>query len=80
MPGGTGGVFRSTDAGVTWTPVGTGLAAESVHAIARDASGDRLYAGLFGGGVAALRLSPSPSSRSPIESVAPPGSPRQPVR
>ena len=78
VPGGTGGVFRSTDAGVTWTAVGSGLEAESVHAIARDASGDRLYAGLFGGGVATLSL--SPSSRSPIESVAPPGSPRQPPR
>jgi len=78
VPGGTGGVFRSTDAGVTWTAVGTGLEAESVHAIALDASGDRLYAGLFGGGVATLSL--SPSSRSPIESVAPPGSPRQPPR
>ncbi|HEY2796591.1 MAG TPA: YCF48-related protein [Thermoanaerobaculia bacterium] len=78
VPGGTGGVFRSTDAGATWTAVGSGLEAESVHAIARDASGGRLYAGLFGGGVATLSL--SPSSRSPIESVAPPGAPRQPSR
>ncbi len=80
VPGGTGGVFRSTDAGLTWTSVGTGLEAESVHSIARDASGDRLYAGLFGGGVASLVLSPSSSSRSPVESVAPPGPPRQPAR
>jgi photosystem II stability/assembly factor-like uncharacterized protein len=78
VPGGTGGVFRSTDAGVTWTAVGTGLGAAAVHAVARDASGNRLYAGLFGGGVATLSL--SPSSRSPVESVAPPGPPRQPPR
>ncbi len=57
LPGGTGGIFRSTDAGVTCTAVGTGLEDESVHAIARDASGDRLYAGLLGGA--------SPRSRSP---------------
>ena len=78
VPGGTGGVFRSTDGGVTWTPVGTGLEAESVRAIGLDASGDLLYAALYGDSVATLSL--STPSRTPIESAPPAQRPRVVVR
>lgn len=79
VPGGTGGVFASDDGGATWTAVGTGLEAAAVHTVARDASGDRLYAGIFGGGVATLWLTQPP--RNPIGSPAtPPPAPRVIVR
>jgi hypothetical protein len=73
VPGGTGGVFVSTDGGVTWSAVGTGLSAASVRTIARDPSGDRLYAATYGESVATLWLaSPPRSPVQPAESSPPP--------
>lgn len=48
----TGGVRKSVDHGITWSPVNTGLTSLVVQALAMDASGPQtVYAGTFGGGV-----------------------------
>jgi len=44
------GIYRSADAGATWTAINTGLTFTAVHALAIDAAGS-VYAGTFGGGV-----------------------------
>jgi photosystem II stability/assembly factor-like uncharacterized protein len=76
VPGGLGGgVFQSTDGGRTWAALGTGLSTYSVRALASDASGSsqRLYAGIFRGGVATLaqgqptRNTPEPPTPSDRE-------------
>jgi hypothetical protein len=46
----SGGVFRSTDNGNTWTAINAGLPSYDVYAIASDANG-YLYVGTDGGGV-----------------------------
>jgi hypothetical protein len=74
VPGGTGGVFVSRDGGATWTAVGAGLSGASVRTIAKDASGDRLYAATYGASVAALWLTAPP--RAPVRTPAPSPPPR----
>src|SRR5512132_2846610 len=45
-----GGVRKSTDGGVTWSSVNTGITDLRILALAMDASGSRtVYAGAFGG-------------------------------
>ncbi|HYR45470.1 MAG TPA: hypothetical protein VER78_00600, partial [Thermoanaerobaculia bacterium] len=63
VPGGTGGVFISTDAGLTWQTLGTGLSAAFVRTLVFDGA-KRLHAGIFGGGVAELGNS---QDRSPVQ-------------
>src|SRR5207237_7051189 len=47
-----GGMFKSTNGGVSWTAVNSGLTNTSVYALAIDPSTPAtLYAGTFGGGV-----------------------------
>ena len=65
VPGGIGGgVFRSADGGRTWAELGTGLGTFSVRSLAFDASRERLYAGIFRGGVAVLSLA-APTRETP---------------
>ena len=48
----TGGIRKSTDSGVTWSTVNTGLTDLRILTFAMDASGPQtVYAGTFGGGV-----------------------------
>ena len=55
--GGSGGVFASSDGGVTWTPVGSGLPADiPVSTLVADGGAQMLYAGTQGSGVATLPL------------------------
>jgi uncharacterized repeat protein (TIGR02543 family) len=48
----SGGVFRSTDSGATWTAVNTGLTSQDIRSLAiNPAAPATLYAGIWGGGV-----------------------------
>ncbi|MCX6097436.1 MAG: stalk domain-containing protein [Caldiserica bacterium] len=48
----SGGVFRSTDSGATWTAVNTGLTSQDIRSLAiNPATPTTLYAGIWGGGV-----------------------------
>jgi len=49
------GVFRSTNSGKSWHPFNAGLTNHDVRALAADATGRTLYAGISGGGVVSLR-------------------------
>ena len=69
FPGGTGGVFRSSDGGATWTPIGTGLSTSSVQSLALDASETRFMPGSSG---VASRCSTSASRLGMPEPPAPP--------
>ena len=70
VPGGAGGgVFQSTDGGRTWTALGSGLSTFPVRSLAADGSNERLYAGIFQGGVATLAL--GEPARSTPEPPAP---------
>jgi hypothetical protein len=72
VPGGSGGVYRSADGGATWEPLGTGIEGASVTSLFEDRATQTLFAGIDGGGVAALSIAP-PVAREP---VVPPASPR----
>ena len=51
-----GGVFKSTNAGGSWSAINTGLTNTSVFSLAIDpTNGSTLYAGTYGGGVFRLR-------------------------
>lgn len=55
------GVFKSTDAGTTWTAVNSGLTTTHVASLAIDPQNpSRLYAGTIGGGVFAISFGPAP--------------------
>jgi len=55
------GVFKSIDAGATWTAVNSGLTTQHVTSLAIDPQNpDRLYAGTLGGGVFAINFGPAP--------------------
>ena len=55
------GVFKSTDAGATWTAVNSGLTTTHVSSLAIDPQNpNRLYAGTLGGGVFAITFGPAP--------------------
>ena len=55
------GVFKSTDAGATWTPLNSGLTTKHVFSLAIDPQHpNRLYAGTMSGGVFALSFGPEP--------------------
>ena len=48
----SGGVFRSTDSGTTWTAVNTGLTSQDIRSLAiNPTTPTTLYAGTWGGGV-----------------------------
>ena len=51
-----GGVYRSTDAGTTWTAINDGLRVRSVNALAISSNGRHLYAATEGEGVFRLDL------------------------
>jgi len=67
--GGTGGVFRSADAGQTWQEVGSGLSGVSVTSLAIDSVGRTLYAGTSGNGVEAF--SSAAPQRLPVQPASP---------
>jgi photosystem II stability/assembly factor-like uncharacterized protein len=50
------GVLRTTDGGATWAPFNTGLLARAIDTLTLDQTGDWLYAGTDGAGVAVVRL------------------------
>jgi hypothetical protein len=51
----TGTVYRSTDGGLTWSPLGNGFPASTTSSLVMDASGT-LRAGTRGAGVALLAI------------------------
>jgi len=56
------GVFKSTDAGTTWTALNDGLTTPHVSTLAIDPDNpNRLYAGTQGGGVFAITFGPAPT-------------------
>ena len=55
------GVFKSTDAGATWSAANSGLTTPHVSSLAFDPQNpSRLYAGTLGGGVFAITFGPAP--------------------
>lgn len=55
-----GGLFRSLDGGETWAPFDRGLEGQSVHSLAIDRSGRRLFAGASGGGLFHYEIAAGP--------------------
>jgi photosystem II stability/assembly factor-like uncharacterized protein len=70
VPGGTGGVFQSTDGGQTWEALGSGFSAASVVALSIDPARGILHAGIHGGGVAELAFA---RDRARIQPLPPAG-------
>jgi photosystem II stability/assembly factor-like uncharacterized protein len=63
------GVWRSTDAGLTWSPVGTGTAGLLIYSMAFDSPMHTLYAASSGGGLLALKIV---RARAHLPRAAPP--------
>jgi hypothetical protein len=60
------GVFVSVDSGATWEPFGDGLRNTDISSLDIDASGTRLHAGTYGGGVFDYEIVPlEPCAPSP---------------
>jgi len=70
LSSGSGGVFVSTDAGQTFTPLGSGFAASTIASLAQDPATHLLYAATIGAGVA--ELIPVPDRGDVVEVVHPP--------
>ncbi|NNC76180.1 MAG: hypothetical protein HKN93_11815 [Acidimicrobiia bacterium] len=63
------GVYRSTDSGVTWTPINNGLRTRAVNDLAISHDGGHLYAATEGEGVYRLDLAGSPPQAAPFPNV-----------
>jgi len=72
----TSGVFRSTDGGQTWQPLGEGFPASTVTSLAIDPLGKTLHAGTFHAGVVDLAF---PKDRPPVQEPSSPNRKPRPL-
>jgi hypothetical protein len=68
IPEGTGGVFKSTDGGQTWQPVGTGLESSSVRSLQINTNLGNFLAATHGTGIALLVV---PQDRQSVQRPTP---------